>query len=75
MSFSPKTWVDGSGGGTPITAAELNRIEAGIVEAATLPVAGGSGGISIVDNGATLSLTPSGTSSIVDNGDTLTITA
>ena len=26
----PTPWVDGSGGGTPITAAELNRIEQGI---------------------------------------------
>ena len=33
MVFVPKTWQDGSGGGTPITAAELNRIEAGIAEA------------------------------------------
>lgn len=29
-TFVPKTWVDGSGGGTPITAAELNRIENGV---------------------------------------------
>ncbi|WP_411815575.1 hypothetical protein [Gordonia sp. SND2] len=30
MAFVPKTWADGSAGGTPITAAELNRIEAGV---------------------------------------------
>ena len=30
MAYTPKTWVDGSAGGTPITAAELNRMEAGI---------------------------------------------
>lgn len=27
MAFTAKTWADGSGGNTPITAAELNRIE------------------------------------------------
>lgn len=30
MPFTPTIWADGPGGGTPITAAELNRIEAGI---------------------------------------------
>jgi hypothetical protein len=29
-TFDPLTWVDGSGGGTPIIAAQLNRIEQGI---------------------------------------------
>ena len=28
MAFEPDKWADGSEGGTPITAAELNRIEA-----------------------------------------------
>lgn len=28
MAFEPSKWADGSEGGTPITAAELNRIEA-----------------------------------------------
>lgn len=28
--YRTKTWADGSGGGTPITAAELNRMESGI---------------------------------------------
>lgn len=41
MAFTPKTWADGAAGETPITAAELNRVEAGIEEAhdeiATLP--------------------------------------
>lgn len=32
MAFSPKTWVDGAGGGTPITAAELNRLEQAIAD-------------------------------------------
>ncbi|APU92091.1 hypothetical protein SEA_YEEZY_13 [Gordonia phage Yeezy] len=27
MAYTPKTWANGAGGGTPITAAELNRIE------------------------------------------------
>lgn len=30
MSFVPKTWANGPNGETPITAEELNRIEAGI---------------------------------------------
>ncbi|AKU42458.1 capsid decoration protein [Mycobacterium phage Simpliphy] len=30
MAYTPKTWADGVDGGTPITAAELNRMEAGI---------------------------------------------
>lgn len=29
-TFEPSTWTDGSAGGTPITAAQLNRVEAGI---------------------------------------------
>lgn len=29
-TFTPITWGDGAGGGTPITAAELNRIEQGV---------------------------------------------
>ena len=28
MAFEPDKWADGEAGGTPITAAELNRIEA-----------------------------------------------
>lgn len=30
MAFEPKTWANGRDGATPITAAELNRIENGI---------------------------------------------
>lgn len=30
MNFVPKTWADGPAGGTPISADELNRIEASI---------------------------------------------
>lgn len=30
MAFEPKTWANGKDGATPITAAELNRIENGI---------------------------------------------
>lgn len=30
MAFTPKTWADGTAGGTPVTAAELNRMEQGI---------------------------------------------
>ncbi|WP_218973626.1 hypothetical protein [Brevibacterium sediminis] len=35
MAFEPDKWIDGEDGGTPITAAELNRIEsAGAAKAA-----------------------------------------
>lgn len=35
MAFVPSKWKDGEAGGTPITAAELNRIEAaGLAKAA-----------------------------------------
>ena len=38
MAFTPGKWKDGKSGGTPITAAELNRIEsAGAAKAATGP--------------------------------------
>lgn len=30
MAYTPKTWANGAGGGTPITAVELNRIEQGV---------------------------------------------
>ncbi|APU92092.1 hypothetical protein SEA_BAXTERFOX_86 [Gordonia phage BaxterFox] len=30
MAYTPKTWANGAGGGTPITAPELNRIEQGV---------------------------------------------
>src|SRR5690606_27872174 len=33
MAYTPKTWADGEAGGTPITAAELNRMETGIDDA------------------------------------------
>jgi hypothetical protein len=33
IPYSPQTWVDGSGGGTPVSAARLNTIEAGIRDA------------------------------------------
>ena len=38
MAFEPDKWQDGEDGGTPITAAELNRIEAaGAAKAAAGP--------------------------------------
>lgn len=33
VSFTKKTWANGQSGGTPVTAAELNRIEQGIADA------------------------------------------
>ena len=35
VDFTKKTWYDGSEGGTPITAAELNRVETGIDDVVT----------------------------------------
>lgn len=35
VSFARKTWKDGSSGGTPITAAELNRLEKGVTDLTT----------------------------------------
>ena len=32
VSFARKTWKDGSEGATPITAAELNRLEKGVAD-------------------------------------------
>ena len=37
-TYIAKTWVDNSGGGTPITAADLNHIEQGIASAANVLV-------------------------------------
>lgn len=37
MSYTPQTWVNGSGGGTPLSAARLNNAEAGIGGAYTTP--------------------------------------
>lgn len=39
MAFEPKTWADGKDGGTPITAAELNRLEQGLESASQPPAA------------------------------------
>ena len=33
ISYTPTTWADGSGGGTPIDSTKLNNIEQGIVDA------------------------------------------
>lgn len=35
MSYTPQTWADGSGGGTPLSAARLNYMETGIDDADT----------------------------------------
>lgn len=35
VSFARKTWKDGSEGATPITAAELNRLEKGVADLTT----------------------------------------
>lgn len=37
MAFTPKTWKNGEDGGTPITAADLNRIEQGVSTIETTP--------------------------------------
>lgn len=33
MVYAPKVWADGAPGNTPITAAELNRVEQGVADA------------------------------------------
>lgn len=38
--FVPKVWKDGESGGTPITAEELNRVEAGIARTPPIYVRG-----------------------------------
>ena len=46
MSYTPQAWVDGSGGGTPLSAARLNYIETGLQTAAAVAdsaVASGGG--------------------------------
>lgn len=35
VSYTPTTWADGSEGGTPITASQLNRVETGVNDLAT----------------------------------------
>lgn len=35
MAYTPSTWADGEAGGTPITAAALNKIENGVGAADT----------------------------------------
>lgn len=50
MAYTPQTWVDGSGGGTPLSAARLGYIETGITNAASVAdsafslASGGGGG-------------------------------
>jgi len=59
MAYSGQTWVDGSGGGTPITAARLNTLEAGAVDASGRLNA--VDGISTIGNvGSTQTLTAGG---------------
>lgn len=44
MPYTKQTWVDGSGGGTPLSAARLNYIETGVFNAqATADAASGTG--------------------------------
>jgi hypothetical protein len=43
VSYSRQTWADGSGGGTPITAARLNTLEAGVETAAGVADTANSG--------------------------------
>ena len=39
VPYVKQTWTDGSGGGTPVSAARLNYIETGIYEAQRMPAA------------------------------------
>ena len=54
MTYTPNTpWVDGSGGGTPLSAARLNNMEAGIspVYASYTPTWASSGTAPVIGNG------------------------
>lgn len=41
MSYTPQTWVNGSGGGTPLSAPRLNYLEQGLAAAAAAADAAG----------------------------------
>ena len=61
-TFTPKTWADGPGGGTPVTADELNRLEQGVEsmdDRVTALEAAGGGGELDADLTAIAALTPS----------------
>ncbi len=47
MVYTPQTWTNGAGGGTPLSAARLGVIEAGIAAAGTPPV------VNVKDHGVT----------------------
>lgn len=62
MTYAPKTWLDGSSGGTPITAADLNRIEQGVASAsAGTPGPANSLAVGSVAAGPSASATITGT--------------
>jgi parallel beta-helix repeat protein len=52
MSYSKQTWADGSGGGTPITAARLGHIEDGLAEHDAAFVRKGDLVLNVADYGA-----------------------
>lgn len=61
MAYAKQTWSDYAAGGTPISAARLNYMEAGIEEASSGAVAlGGVEGIVIHDGTATGGVRPTG---------------
>lgn len=69
MAFKPNYWKNGESGGTPITAAELNRIEqAGAAKAQQGPE-GPAGEAASVSVGTTSTL-PAGTDATVANSGT-----
>lgn len=49
MAYNPQAWNDGSGGGTPLSAARLDYMEEGIRAAAAAADAAGGGSITAAD--------------------------
>lgn len=78
MAFTPTDWKDGVAGGTPITAAQLNRIEAGIAApvawadvtgkpATFAPTVGTTAATALAGNTALLKLGTTATTALAGN--------
>jgi hypothetical protein len=77
MVYTPQTWVDGTDGGTPLSAARLNHAEAGIKDASDRLTSVESAGYQnagqvtgIVTSAVTTAVAPKASTSYVDAADT-----
>lgn len=75
MAYTPKEWVDGEAGGTPITAAELNRMEAGIEAVDQLPEPFSGSYADLTDKPTIPAATAAGTRAQLDAGTDTTVRA